>query len=63
MEFYLFSIQITRIIFITISKWIELYKQNNCGKGIQIYLIGNKSDLEIKVGQKLFDNFHKEQKF
>ena len=49
--------------FKNISEWVELYKQNDCGKGIPIYLIGNKSDLEIKVEQKLIDDFTKEQNF
>ena len=43
--------------FENIEKWIKLFEENNNGKGIPKYLIGNKCDLEKKVEQKLIDDF------
>ena len=43
--------------FQNIEKWINLFEENNNGKGIPKYLIGNKSDLEKKVEQKSIDDF------
>ena len=43
--------------FKNIENWIKLFEENNNRKGIPKYLIGNKSDLEKKVEQKLIDDF------
>ena len=43
--------------FENIERWINLFEDNNNGKGIPKYLIGNKSDLEKKVEQKSIDDF------
>ena len=43
--------------FENIGHWVKLFEENNNGKGIPKYLIGNKSDLEKKVDQKLIDDF------
>ena len=43
--------------FENIESWIKLFEENSNRKGIPRYLIGNKSDLERKVDQKLIDDF------
>ena len=40
-----------------IEKWVKLFEENNNGKGIPKYLIGNKNDLEKKVEKKKIDDF------
>ena len=48
--------------FDNIKDWMELFNNNNSKEDIPKYLVGNKSDLEINVGQSLIDEFAKENK-
>ena len=48
--------------FDTIKDWMVLFNNNNSKEDIPKYLVGNKSDLEINVGQSLIDEFAKENK-
>ena len=47
-----------KLSFENMEKWIHTFNENNNGKYIKKqYLIGNKNDLEQKVGQNLIDEF------
>ena len=44
--------------FYNIAEWIKLFKENNCkDDNAPKYLVGNKSDLELKVEKSLIDEF------
>ena len=58
---FVFSIN-DKETFDTIKDWMVLFNNNNSKEDIPKYLVGNKSDLEINVGQSLIDEFAKENK-